>query len=216
MSKWSSLYENEILSATSINEFINNKLKTKKKLIKLILKYSKDDKILEFGAGTGVLALYLSTIYKNGVDALDKDNDIIDLSKKYIVPYFKNHNLNYIHGELNTIKRQNKYDVCYSIGVLEHYNDNQIIDLITQQIMISRYVIICIPTRYFDKNKRMYGDERYLTLRYWRKLIKNSNCDIVKESSYHYLNYPKRIFNLKKLFKPNPVHIFVLKSNLIK
>lgn len=61
MSKWSNLDEKEILY-TSIDDFIKQKLFTKKKIIKIINKYALNKKILEFCVGTGVLALYLSTI----------------------------------------------------------------------------------------------------------------------------------------------------------
>ncbi len=77
MSKWSNLYEKEILSAPSIDEYIKQKLSTKKKIIKLIKKYASNKKIMELGAGTGVLALYISSLCNNKVDALDKDYDII-------------------------------------------------------------------------------------------------------------------------------------------
>ncbi len=85
MSKWSNLYEKEILSAPAVDDFIKQKLSTKKKLIKLINKYATNKKIMELGAGTGVLALYISSLNNNRVDALDKDYDMISLSKKYFL-----------------------------------------------------------------------------------------------------------------------------------
>ena len=45
---------------------------------------------MEVGAGTGVLALYISSLNNNKVDALDKDHDMISLSKKYFLSKFKN------------------------------------------------------------------------------------------------------------------------------
>ena len=212
MSKWSNLYEKEILSAPSIDIFIQQKLATKKRIIKLINKYADNKKIMELGAGTGVLALYISTLNNNGVDALDKDYDMISLSKKYFLSKFENTNINYLCDDIRNVNVIEKYGVCYSIGILEHYDDSEIIDLIHKQTSISEYVIFGIPTKYFDEDKKMYGNERYLPLRYWRKLIKKSNCKIIEESSYHYLSFLKRITNYKKWFKPNPVHIFVIKK----
>lgn len=213
MSKWSNLYEKEILSAPSIDEFIKQKLSTKKKIIKLINKYASNKKIMELGAGTGVLALYISSLSNNKVDALDKDHDMISLSKRYFLSKFENSNINYLCDDIRNINVKEKYDVCYSIGILEHYNDDEIIELINKQISISEYVIFGIPTKYFDEDKKMYGNERYLSLQYWRKIIKKSNCKIIEESSYHYLSFSKKIINYKKWFKPNPVHIFVIKKS---
>lgn len=213
MSKWSNLYETEILSAPTIDDFIKQKLSTKKKVIKMINKYAPNKKIIELGAGTGVLALYISSMNNNKVDALDKDHDMISLSKKYFLPKFEKSNINYICDDIRSLNVIDKYDVCYSIGILEHYSDDEIIDLIDKQTSISEYVIFGIPTKYFDEDKKMYGNERYLPLKYWKSLIKKSNCEIVEESSYHYLSFLKRIINYKKWFKPNPVHIFVIKKS---
>lgn len=210
LSKWSILYEKEILSSSSIEKYIEEKLSTKKKVINLINKYATNHSILELGAGTGVLALYISTLNNNYVDALDKDIDMIDLSKKYFLDKFPKANINYICDDIRNIKDIVKYDVGYSIGILEHYEDREIIKLIQKQISICNYVIIGIPTRYFDEDKKMYGNERYLPLNYWRDLIKKSNCRIIEESSYHYLNIWGRLLNYKKWFKPSPVHIFVI------
>lgn len=138
---------------------------------------------------------------------------MISLSKKYFSSKFKNLKINYLCDDIKNISVIEKYDVCYSIGVLEHYNDNEIIELINKQTSISEYVIFGIPTKYFDEDKKMDGNERYLSLHYWRKLIKKYNCKIIEESSYHYLNFFKKIMNYKKWFKPNPVHVFVINKN---
>ena len=213
MSKWSMLYEKEILNSSSIEDYIYEKLKTKKKIIKLINKYSFNNKVIELGSGTGILALKISTM-GNEVTALDKDIDMIKLSKKYFANKFLNSNIKYVCCDIMDFKTRKKFDVCYSIGLLEHYNDEDIINLINKQFEFSNYVIFGIPTKYFDEGKKMYGNERYLTIRQWRKLIKNSNCKVIEESSYHYLGFFRRILNVKKIFKPNPVHIFVISKDL--
>ncbi len=210
MSKWSTLYENEIHS-TSVDHYINEKLRTKKKIVKLINKYSRrNHHIVEFGSGTGVLALHISSQNNNKVIAVDKDQDMIDLSKKYFAEKFENRKINFVCKDIRDFICNEKIDVCYSIGVLEHYTDLEIKNLINKQFTFSQFVIFAIPTKYFDENKKMYGDERYLSLSYWRKIIKESNAKILEEASYHYLNFIQRILNIKKYFKPNPVHIFVI------
>lgn len=211
MSKWSELYDNEI-NKTSVDNYICNKLKTKKSVIRLINKYATNHKIMELGSGTGILALQLSTL-GNYVTALDLDEDMIKLSKNYFLNKFNNAKINYICADIRDFNPSEIFDVIYSIGILEHYNDFEIIDLINKQISISRIVIFGIPTKYFDENKKMYGNERYLPIKYWRKLVKKSGCRIKEETSYHYLNFFRRIINYKKYFKPNPVHVFVIEKD---
>ncbi len=210
MSKWSILYENEILLTTADN-YIKEKLKTKKNIVKLVNKYScKNHHIVEFGSGTGVLALHISSQNNNKVIAVDKDQEMIELSKKYFIEKFEKRNIDFVCKDIRDFVCDEKIDVCYSIGVLEHYDDLEIKELIIKQLSFSQIVIFAIPTKYFDKNNKMYGDERYLHLSQWRKIIKKANAKILEESSYHYLNLIQRVFNLKKYFKPNPVHIFVI------
>lgn len=159
MSKWSELYENEI-NKTSLDNYIYDKLKTKKNVIKLINKYANNHKIMELGSGTGILALHLSTL-GNYVTALDLDEDMIELSKNYFFNKFNNTKINYICADIRDFNSSEMFDVIYSIGILEHYSDSEIIDLINKQISISRIVIFGIPTKYFDENKKMYGNERW-------------------------------------------------------
>ncbi len=97
---------------------------------------------------------------------------------------------------------------------MEHYRDEEIIELVNKQLSISNYVIFGIPTKYFDENKKMYGNERYLSIKYWRWLIAQTNGILLEEAHYHYLNWYQRILKISKYFKPYPVHIFVLKKRI--
>lgn len=209
MSKWSKLYEEEIKSS-NVYDYIQEKLRTKGTIIKLIKKYAANGKVMEVGSGTGILALKLASL-GNKVIALDSDADMIALSKKYFFDEFKGVNITYVNKDIRDYRVKEKIDVIYSIGILEHYNDDEIIELLNKQLELSKYVIFGIPTKYFDLKKKMYGNERYLSIKYWRSLIEKSNGQLVEESHYHYLNWYQRIFKISKYFKPYPVHIFVLK-----
>lgn len=209
MSKWSKLYEEEIKSS-NVYDYIQEKLRTKGTIIKLIKKYATNGNVMEVGSGTGILALQMASL-GNKVIALDSDADMIALSKKYFLNEFNGVNITYVNKDIRDYKSKEKIDVIYSIGILEHYNDDEIIELLNKQLELSKYVIFGIPTKYFDPKKKMYGNERYLSIKYWRSLIEKSNGQLVEESHYHYLNWYQRIFKISKYFKPYPVHIFVLK-----
>lgn len=43
-----------------------------------------------------------------------------------------------------------------------------------KQTSLCKYIIFGILTKYFDEDKKIYGNERYLPLQYWRKLIKKT------------------------------------------
>lgn len=183
MSKWSKLYEEEI-KATDVRSYIEEKLRTKATVINLINKYASNGRIMELGAGTGILALKMASL-GNKVIALDCDKDMIALSKKYFLKEFDNPSITYINKDIRHYEAKEKLDVIYSIGILEHYNDEEIIELINKQLALCDCVIFGIPARYFDENKKMYGNERYLRIKYWRDLIGKSKGELIEETHYH-------------------------------
>jgi ribosomal protein L11 methylase PrmA len=75
---WYKLYVEEINETGSLSNYIINKLKSKKKLINLIKKYSPNKKIVESGSGTGVLSIYLASLGYKSV-AVDIDEEILNL-----------------------------------------------------------------------------------------------------------------------------------------
>ena len=112
--------------------------------------------------------------------------------------------------ELNYKKQE--FDVSFSNGVLEHFSDEDIIKTLKKQMKIAKYVIVGIPTQYFDDSEAMYGDERFLKLNFWRQIIKKSGGKIIEEKSCHYLTKPKILLNFRKYFRPYPYRIFVIEK----
>ena len=191
MSKWSKLYEKEI-KEMDVKSYIKEKLRTKDTIIKLINKYAISSKIMEVGSGTGILSLKLATM-GNNVVALDSDADMIALSKKYFLKEFDCPNIKYVNKDIREYNEKEMFDVIYSIGILEHYSDDEIVELLNKQLLLADYVIFGIPTKYFDEKKKMYGNERYLKIRYWKNLIKRSRGVLIEESHYHYLKWYQRV-----------------------
>ena len=87
-----------------------------------------------------------------------------------------------------------------------------IIDTLKQQLDVSNTVIFGIPTKYFNQEEAMYGDERYMDFKIWRNYIKQAGGIILEEKSMHYMSFWKSLFNIKKWFRPYPFRIFVVKK----
>lgn len=211
--KWYELYKIDIEEFEKPDDYIRYKLKYKKMLVKKIIKYAKNKNVIETGCGTGLTAGYLQKIGLN-VTALDLSQKVLDYAEeiakqsKIIAP------CKYEQGDILNLKyNHNTFDVSYSNGVLEHFNDNDIIKTLKQQMNISKYVIFGIPSTYFNMNEKMLGNERGLSLKEWEKLIHKANGRIIEETSFHYYKFFRRLLEVKKWFKPKAFWLFVIEKD---
>lgn len=212
---WIELYENDILRNGGYKSYYLKKIKYRQKFIKKIKKYAKNKKVLESGCGTGVIAINLANNdYKSY--AVDCEEKMLGLVKKIALSV---NNKNRIPSlikkdifKLHNHFKKDEIDVVYSIGVYEHYKDEEIKKLLKSQLKISKYVFVGIPTKYFNENEKLYGNERFLKIKYWRKLLTSKNYKIVEEFTCYNDSIFKRIAKYKKWFKPAPIYVFVIKK----
>lgn len=160
-----------------------------------------------------MLSTYLSPIGYD-VTGIDIDSKIIDLSNKIANNYNSMKKPTFINKSIFELDyNENFYDISYSNGVLGHFTDEQIIDALKQQLKMAKIVIFGIPTKYFNQEEAMYGDERYMDYDFWRNLILEAGGIVLEEKSMHYMSKAKRLLNFKKYFRPYPYRIFVIKSS---
>lgn len=193
MSKWSHIYKQEINSFNSIDDFVRYKLNYKKKLIRFIEKYTpKGGKILEAGCGSGITCCFLS---KEGyqVTGIDTDKDMLKLAKS--ISYRLNVSPKFVKMDLTNLKSSQKYfDVTFSNGVLEHFSDLEIVQLINQQLRISKIVIISVPSNYFSEKDKIYGNERFLNYSHWISLIRSTQGIVIKSFGFGFKNKVDALF----------------------
>lgn len=210
---WNELYLNDIKRNNGSLEYYNNKVQNRKKLISKILKYKTNGKIVEAGCGTGVLAIKLTTLNCD-VIALDIDKRMLNLLEE-IRKNITNKKIEMKEADIfniDNLLKDDNIDIIYSVGVFEHYDDNEIIELLQKELKISNYVFLAIPTKYFNDNEKLYGNERFLSYKQWRKLIKEANGIIIEEFSCHNERLIKRLTNIKKIFRIPPIRVFVIKG----
>ena len=210
---WYEVYLKDIAKKGTLDNYVVDKIKNKKPLIDLIKKYALNKKIIEAGSGTGVLSTYMASLGYDSI-GIDIDNQILKLSQEIAEKYNSKVKPSFVKKSIFVLDyNDNEFDVSFSNGVLEHFSDKEIIKSLEQQMNIAKIVIVGIPTKYFNQEEAMYGDERYLPYSYWRKLIKNAGGIILEEKSMHYMNLKNRLLNFKKYFRPYPYRIFVIKKN---
>lgn len=209
---WYEIYIDEIKEKKSISNYIDDKIKTRRVIIDLIKKYSPNKKVIEAGSGTAILSTYLASI---GFDSLavDINTDILELSKKIAKEYGAKNKPKFKKDSIFRLDyKEEEFDISFSNGVLEHFSDEEIIIALKKQMKIAKIVIVGIPTKYFNDEEAMYGDERFLKIKYWRNIIARAGGKIIEEKSCHYLTLPMIILNFKKYFRPYPYRIFVIKK----
>lgn len=208
--KWYELYKIDVEEFSKPDDYITYKLRYKSKFIKTIKKYAKNNKVIEMGCGTGLVAGYLQ---KCGLDvtALDLSAAVLDYAEylaknsKVIAP------CKYEVGNILDLKYpNNSFDVSYSNGVLEHFNDSDIIKILQEQLRISDVVIFGVPSTYFNMNEKMLGNERSLTIKEWTNLINKSGGKLIEQTGFQYYKLGRRIMEIKKWFKPKAFWLFVI------
>ena len=213
MRDWYDVYLDEISLKKDLKGYVDYKIKNKKKLINLIKKYSPNKKVMEAGCGTGIIATYLASLGFD-VTEVDIDKKILGLAKKVSKEYINNAAPKFVEKDILKLDfKENEFDCIFSNGVLEHFSDKEIVKILSLQLEQARYVIVGIPTTFFDPSEALHGDERFLDNNYWRGLFKKCDAKIIEEESYDYRTFKEHLQSLNKIFREKPFKIFVLEKN---
>ena len=129
-----------------------HKNEIKKNFLKLVLRYSKNKKpILECGCGTGKFAAYVASLGIKSY-AMDIEEDMVKQSKELSKKISPNNMVEVIKGDIRSIPYKNRFfSVTHSSGVLEHYEDEEIVNIINEQLRVSDICIFSVPSPYFEK-----------------------------------------------------------------
>ena len=176
MSKvWNSLWKNyqNIDSKAILNE--PGGMLIRSELTGVLLKYFdlKNKNVLEVGTGTGQYCIELAL--RGAVcTGIDKDPESIKLANRITNDYqvnncvFKERDLYYFN--------ESNFDIVLSMGILEHFSDKEIVDMLKEMGKLGKYVVVGVPYSGSDiykisrlysqkKNTWEYGFERdFLTL----------------------------------------------------
>ena len=171
MSIWSKFYESRIG-----NGYFNYAVQRYEKFIFSILKTGAST-FREEGCGIGTISRAIMTsVGEKNVQLFDYDKDQVELTKR---------NLNISHViQGNIFENHGKVDCIFSHGVIEHFSDNQIFDILNRQKAEAKRVIHYVPTNGYSTPS--FGDERLMPIEWWIKnfkpvshLIFNDNKDLV-------------------------------------
>jgi SAM-dependent methyltransferase len=166
--RWEDYYNQEI----TMERFINVVSGFLAPFLDVIKKYGNGKKGLEAGCAEGLSSIYLSHLGYE-ITALDINESLI--KKGRAANDFLRGNVNFVVGDLFEIDAliTERYDFCFSQGVLEHFTPEHIIDLLDKQLIIAQRVIFSVPTR--RHGIRDFGDENLWTYREWLSILSKFN-----------------------------------------
>jgi len=183
MSKWSKIYREQLSTAGSLDAFIKERISYKRKLIGIVRRYSKKHKtILEAGCGSGITSIYLNALGYT-VAGIDSDPDMIKLAK--FIAKKKKCTVRFQRDNIKTLRHtKDHFDVIFSNGALEHFPDAEIVTIVNRHLLAADYVVISVPSDYFTKKQKIFGDERFLSTKQWQKIFSKTNSVCVEEFSF--------------------------------
>lgn len=176
-SGWRAHYESRIESAGGDVAYYMKKVASKR----LLLSKIQGRRILEAGCGTAVLSASLAAEGRVAV-AVDRDREMISLAARIAGRLAAP--VRFVHCDIVGFDYSEGFDCIFSSGVLEHFEDERIVDLLRRKSESAATVVFTVPSDYFEPREAIYGDERFLPLAAWRDLIHAAGCRTVEEFSH--------------------------------
>jgi SAM-dependent methyltransferase len=146
-------------------------------LLRKVLRYSQERAlVLEIGSGTGWSSLALA-MARRTVVALDIAPEALrrvgELAANLEVL------LSVICADTKALPfRHDTFQIVFSQGVLEHF-DNRAIRCITSELLrVAPVMIVDAPTNRAKNQPGAFGDERWLSWKYWKRLLTSADCEV--------------------------------------
>ncbi len=158
-------------------------------------------KVLDVGCGA---AIFTALLAHHGFDivGIDEDSDIVAYAQE-MVEYFRSPARVEQGDVFDLSSYYGKFDLVYSLGVLEHYEADVTVDLIREQARCARFVLVSVPTR-FTCYAAPVTDERLYRRKQVSDLIRRAGLQV--RESFVYGDVPTRFaLNLER-FLPKLLH----------
>jgi SAM-dependent methyltransferase len=139
----------------------------------------KGGRILEVGCGSGATAVLLSEIGYQ-VTAVDREEELIVRIRERYSDWIRSRNLEVLLGDMFALPWDGQeFDLIYHQGVLEHFEDEQIVKALTEQRRVASRLIFDVPNARYPSHP--YGNERLLRPSHWRKLLQQAGWELSRE-----------------------------------
>ncbi|MGH7408564.1 MAG: class I SAM-dependent methyltransferase [Candidatus Methylomirabilales bacterium] len=152
-------------------------------------------KVLDVGCGAGTFTALLAH-HGFQVVGVDEDPDIVAYAGE-MVEYFRSHARVEQASAFDLSRYHGRFDLVYSLGVVEHFEPEVTVQLIREQARCARVVLVAVPTR-FTRYTGPVTDERLYRRRQVGLLVRRAGLRV--RELFIYGEVPSRVArNLERL-----------------
>lgn len=164
--------------SVSLERLINDIWDHKSFLVEITTTGSQNRDILEVGSGSGALSVFLSHVgYK--IISIDRDEAVLSIAKQ---------NCAYLDGKValeiadayNLPFSNDSFDLGFSQGFFEHFDDEDIRRLLIEQLRVARATVFSVPTFWYPAKD--FGNERLMKKEEWLEILSQFN---VEKATYY-------------------------------
>ncbi|OPY27211.1 MAG: hypothetical protein A4E28_02110 [Methanocella sp. PtaU1.Bin125] len=180
---WSEFYDMEVSE-----QFLADNVAFHREFVALVTEYSRKSaagrvpRLLEVGLGTATLSIHFS---RNAYECTGIDND-----PKIVVKALEtNRSLGgyarfmLMDALAMDLLKDGYFDVAFSQGTMEHFDNETLIRLLSLQLKAARYVAFSVPSPYWPD--REFGNERKISAEEWRYLLESAGFNVLYLGYYH-------------------------------
>lgn len=195
--RWIRYFNSQVEKDGGLMPHFVSRMAHERLFLQIIVEYANrldNPKILEVGCGSALHSIYLSFIF-NYLTGVDLYPEVVNLARD---------NNHYLHGRANIIKGDifsldRAWDIIFSWGVYEHFDENRILKLLKLHLEYSKYLIFVVPSKSVRRNRKTAeSDERLFSYRKWEKLIKLGGGKVVQRFGIGYKFRPFNVANYQK------------------
>jgi SAM-dependent methyltransferase len=148
---------------------------------------SSPSRLLEVGVGTGTMSWFFGA---RGIETvgLDSDEQIVARARSRAGGVGS---VTYQVGdafELSSLFPRDHFDVAFSQGLFEHFEDEEIRELARQQLSVARRVLLSVPSDQYPRFD--FGNERLMSPDRWAYILGGVGC--VRAEYYGLLSHGLR------------------------
>ncbi len=127
--------------------------------------------VVEIGTGTGALSAFISWFLPTVV-AIDNDKEVLKNAKNNCKIFGRK--INFVAADAFALPfKDSVFSLCFSQGFFEHFQDNEIRNLIKEQLRVFKEIIIFnVPSDKYPV--KPFGNERLLSPSSWHEIILSS------------------------------------------